>query len=58
MRKQMKFMLAILLLLVAGTIFTYHAWVVKDIPYIIMGVGIIAAAIVIAIMGRGKKDKD
>lgn len=57
MNKNLKFTLALLLLFVAGSIFTYYAWITRDIPYFIMGIGILAAAVVIAIFGLIKKDK-
>lgn len=57
MNKNLKFTLAILLLFVAGSIFTYYAWITRDIPYVIMGIGILAAAVLTAILGLIKKDK-
>lgn len=57
MKKNVKHLLAVCLLLVAGTIFTYSALAAGDIPYVIMGVGIIISAVVIAIVGRNDREE-
>lgn len=51
-----KFLTALLLLIVAGVIFILTGYQTNDVPYMLMGVGMIVAAFVIAISGRGNGD--
>lgn len=51
-----KFLAALLLLIVAGVIFILTGYQTNDVPYMLMGVGMIVAAFVIAISGRGNGD--
>ena len=56
MNKRTKYFFAILLMIVAGIVFLMTGYQTGDVPYMIMGVGVIAAAIFIGIAGRGDLD--
>ena len=56
MNKRTKYFFAILLMIVAGLVFLMTGYQTGDVPYMIMGVGVIAAAIFVGIAGRGDLD--
>ena len=56
MNKRTKHFFAILLMIVAGIVFLMTGYQTGDVPYMIMGVGVIAAAIFVGIAGRGDLD--
>ncbi len=56
MNKRTKYFFAILLMIVAGIVFLMTGYQTGDVPYMIMGVGVIAAAIFVGIAGRGDLD--
>ena len=56
MNKRTKYFFAILLMIVAGIVFLMTGYQTGDVPYMSMGVGVIAAAIFVGIAGRGDLD--
>ena len=56
MNRRTKYVFAILLMIVAGIVFLMTGYQTGDVPYMIMGVGVIAAAIFVCIAGRGDFD--
>ena len=56
MNKRTKYFFAIILMIVAGIVFLMTGYQTGDVPYMIMGVGVIAAAIFVGIAGRGDLD--
>ena len=56
MNKRTKYFFAILLMIVAGIVFLMTGYQTGDVPYMIMGGGVIAAAIFVGIAGRGDLD--
>ena len=56
MNKRTKYFFAILLMIVAGIVFLMTGYQTGDVPSMIMGVGVIAAAIFVGIAGRGDLD--
>ena len=56
MNKRTKYFFLILLMIVAGIVFLMTGYQTGDVPYMIMGVGVIAAAIFVGIAGRGDLD--